>query len=127
MKVKIGRYKKNEKQKIRIKIDDFDVWNLDFTMALILLPMFKRLRKIKAGANAVSDDDVPDELKSTAAPTDEYGVDENFYKRYEWVLSEIIWGLKQLQPPKRFGTSYEPARMRNAFRLMGTYWHTFWY
>ena len=131
MKFIIGPLKNNKKQKVKIKIRDCDVWNLDYTMALILLPMFKRLKKIKGGASLISDDDVPDELKSTnvAVPT-EYDLDDNYFKRYEWVLSEIIWALKETQPTAKYKQrddylEYE-ARLNNAFRLMGTYWRTFW-
>ena len=132
MKFITGTLKKNKKQKVKIKIRDSDVWNLDFTMALILLPMFKRLKKLKGGASLISDDDVPDELKSTSAPplTDEYDIDDNYFRRYEWVLSEIIWALEETQPDKLYEShadhfEYE-SRLNNAFRLMGTYWRTFW-
>ena len=133
MKFIIGPLRNNKKQKVKIKIRNCDAWNLDYTMALILLPMFKRLKKIKGGASLISDDDVPEELKSTSAPplVDEYDVDDNYFPRYEWVLSEIIWALKQTQPDKLYGGHGDDyltheARLDNAFRLMGTYWRTFW-
>lgn len=132
MKFIVGKLKKNLKQKIIIKINDEDVWNLDYTMALILLPMFKRLKKIKNGASGILDDDVPDDLKSTSVKeSPEHVVDENYFKRYDWVLSEIIWALKETQPNRKYkmgGADYiqHDARLNNAFRLMGTYWRTFW-
>ncbi len=87
MKFIIGPLRNNKKQKVKIKIRNCDAWNLDYTMALILLPMFKRLKKIKGGASLISDDDVPEELKSTSAPplVDEYDVDDNYFPRYEWL------------------------------------------
>ena len=132
MKFIVGKLKKNLKQKIIIKINDEDVWNLDYTMALILLPMFKRLKKIKNGASGILDDDVPDDLKSTSVKEPpEHDVDENYFQRYDWVLSEIIWALKETQPNRKCkmgGADYiqHDARLNNAFRLMGTYWRTFW-
>jgi len=75
-----------------VKIDRYDTWSMDHTLALIALPMLKQLKKDKHGAPYVDDDDVPDELKSTAAPPkeNEWDTDENHFKRWEWVLDEMI-------------------------------------
>lgn len=127
MKINIKR-KKNDKQKLKIKINNEDVYNLDITAALILLPMFKRLKKIKKSAAWISDEDVPDELKSTAVSTiSEYEVDENFDRRYDWVLSEVIWALKRVSLEGTILFDEESDRTDAGLRLMGKYWRTFWY
>ena len=80
-----------------VKIDKYDVWNMDHTMSMILYPMFKQLKETKQGAPHIQDEDVPDYLKSMNAPRikDEWDVDDNFFLRWEYVLDEIIWALEQ--------------------------------
>lgn len=90
------------KRKIKIHIDRYDTWNMESTLALIILPMLKQLKKDTHGAPAVEDSDVPEgvNLRSTEAKPkdDEYDVDENHFKRWEWVLDELIWTFEQFQP-----------------------------
>lgn len=81
------------KQKISVKIDAHDTWGMDTTLAHIVLPMLQQLRATKHGAPFVDDSDAPDELKSTAAPPteNEYDTDDNHFKRWDWVLDEMIF------------------------------------
>ena len=75
---------------------------------LILLPVHRGIRhnqymlqdciqtRFKL-APLVDDEDVPEELRSTAAPAKEndWDVDENHFKRWDWVLDEMIWAFEQ--------------------------------
>lgn len=89
-------------RKIKIRIDRYDTWNMDHTLALIILPMLKQLKKTKHGSPFIEDADVPEHLRSTAAPplTEQEkscGIsDENFHKRWEWILDEMIWAFEQM-------------------------------
>lgn len=76
-----------------IKIDPWDTWSMDSTLAYIILPMLKQLKETQHGAGWVDDDDVPEELKSTSAPPkeNEWDTDDNHFKRWEWVLDEMIF------------------------------------
>ena len=80
-----------------VKIDKFDTWSMDHTLSLIILPMLKQLKATKHGAPNVDDEDVPEELKSTSAPAkeNEYDVDANHFKRWDWILDEMIWAHEQ--------------------------------
>ena len=49
MKVKIGRWPKVGDRKVDIKIESFDTWNLDSTLALIILPALIQLKETKHG------------------------------------------------------------------------------
>ena len=85
-------------QKINyVKIDKYDTWSMDHTLSLIILPMLKQLKATKHGAPNVDDEDVPEELKSTSAPAkeNEYDVDANHFKRWDWVMDEMIWAHEQ--------------------------------
>lgn len=82
-----------KQRKIKIRIDRWDTWSMDHTLALIVLPMLKKLKEEKHGAPWVEDEDVPEELRSTAAPPkkDEWDTDDNHFKRWDWVLDEMIF------------------------------------
>ena len=80
-----------------IKIDKYDTWSMDHTLAMIVLPMLKQLKATKHGSPNVDDEDVPEELKSTSAPTkeNEWATDDNWFKRWDWVMDEMIWSFAQ--------------------------------
>ena len=79
-----------------VKIDRWDTWSMDHTLADIILPMLKQLQETKHGGPFVDDEDVPDELKSTSAPAkeNEWDTDENHFKRWDYVLDEIIFAFE---------------------------------
>ena len=78
-----------------VKIDYYDTWSMDHTLADIVLPMLKQLDTDKHGAPNVDDEDVPKELRSIyALPKDEYDVDGNHFARWDWVLNEMIFAFE---------------------------------
>lgn len=79
-----------------VKIDRWDTWSMDHTLAYIVLPMLKQLNATKQGAPFVDDEDVPEELKSTSAPPkeNEYDTDANHFKRWDWVMNEMIFAFE---------------------------------
>lgn len=85
------------KRTINVRIDKWDTWSMDHTLAYIILPMLKQLKATKHGAPFVEDKDVPKELRSTSAPPkkDEYDTDGNHFKRWDWVMDEMIWAFEQ--------------------------------
>jgi len=87
---------KHRKQKIKVRIDPWDTWSMDHTLAHIILPMLKQLQKTKHGSPLVDDTDVPDELKSTSAPPkkDEWDTDDNHFKRWDWAMGEMIFAFE---------------------------------
>jgi hypothetical protein len=91
-----------------VKIDRWDSWNMDGTLSPIILPLLKQLQATKHGAPNVDDSDVPDELKSTSAPAkeNEWDTDANHFKRWDWVMDELIWTFEQLQPDNDWEEQY---------------------
>jgi hypothetical protein len=85
-----------KKRTIEIQIDRWDTWNMDATLGMIALPMLKQLQKNKHGAPFVDDEDVPEELRSTSAPAkeDENDVDGNHFKRWDYVMEEMIFAFE---------------------------------
>jgi hypothetical protein len=80
-----------------IKIDRYDTWSMDHTLADIILPMLRQLQTSKHGAPFVDDEDVPEELRSTAAEPkeNEWDADSNHFRRWDYVLDEMIWAFEQ--------------------------------
>ena len=86
-----------QKRTIDVQLHNYDAWSLDHTLSFIILPGLKLLKEHKHGAPLVDDEDVPDELKSTAAPPkeNEWDVDANHFKRWDWVLDEMIFAFEK--------------------------------
>jgi len=87
---------KKRKRKVEVHIDRWDTWNMEYTLGLIALPMLKQLKETKHGSPSVDDEDVPEELRSTSAPPkeNEWDTDENWHKRWAWVLDEMIFAFE---------------------------------
>ena len=79
-----------------IKIDHWDTWSMDCTLSPIILPMLKQLKEVKHGSPFVDDEDVPEHLRSTAAPPkeNEWDTDENHFKRWDWAMDEMIFAFE---------------------------------
>jgi len=84
---------KKRQRKINIKLHDYDTWSMDDTLSHIIVPMLEQLQKTKHGAPYVDDEDVPEYLRSTAAPPkeNEWDTDNNHFKRWDWVVDEMIF------------------------------------
>lgn len=135
-------------RKIKVKIDYYDVWSMDHTLALIILPMLELLKEKKHGSPVVDDEDVPEELRSTSAPPkkNEWDTDELFHERWNWVMNEMIYAFKMITVDDDWehdvlisGTKDETGRkimwdthrkirdrIANGFRLFGKYYQALW-
>ena len=71
-------------RKIKVRIDNYDIWNADYTIALVVLPMLKLLKEKKHGSPLVDDEDVPEHLRSTAAPAKENEWDTDALWESRW-------------------------------------------
>jgi hypothetical protein len=99
MKAIIGNYTEdNTPRQVEITIDPYDTWGMDHTLALLIVPMLKQLKATKHGAPLVDDEYVPEHLRSTAAAPKEndWDVDDNHFKRWDYVLDEMIWAMEQI-------------------------------
>lgn len=91
-----------KKRQMYVRIDKFDTWGMDHTLAQIVTPMLVQLQATKHGAPHVDDSDVPEHLKSTSAPpkANEWDTDANHFLRWDYVLDEMIFAFTA----KRDGT-----------------------
>jgi len=163
MKVNIKTYPKyrfwhnwfgyTSEQKIQVKIESWDTWSMDHTLAHIVLPMLVQLKATKHGGPFTDDKDVPKALRSTNAPAKEndWSTDDNHFKRWDWILDEMIWAFNQksrddwesdfyeykknddtaqfglkLVWEDRKGRAAHQKRMSNGFKLFGKYYENLW-
>jgi len=152
-------------QKVKVRIDPWDTWSMDHTLANIILPMLKQLKATKHGAPWVAVADVPKELRPTKKQLMDYQkdgtTDPKFFERWDWVLDEMIFafnskvddsweeqfesGTSDLQWKKLEngnsqmvegpnhtrvydweGREKYHERIKNGFRLFGSYYENLW-
>ena len=142
-------------QKVSVKIDSWDTWSMDHTLAHIVVPMLKQLRDTKHGAPVVDNRDVPEELRQPENWIEQYEkageTDEFWFARWDYVLDEMIWAFEQKTlddwEEQYFGEWIEDEsktlggyhinaddegrkahqeRMSNGFRLFGKYYENLW-
>lgn len=103
-----------------VKIDFWDTWNMDSTLSIIILPMLKQLHANKHGGPTTDDADVPEGLRSTDAPPkeNEWDVDENWFKRWDWIMDEMIWTFEQKQPDCDWEHQYYSGVHDTSFRAI---------
>jgi hypothetical protein len=80
-----------------VKLDRWDTWSFDHTLADIILPGLKQLKKDKNGAPHTDDEDVPEYLRSYMAQPkeNEWDIDSLHFMRWDWILDEMIWAFEQ--------------------------------
>ena len=119
---------------VYVKIDRYDTWSMDSTLRYIILPMLKQLKETNNGAPNVDDADVPEELRSTSAPRkeNEWDVDENHFKRWDYVMDEMIYAF-QVDPDLEDGAElgWEEnkkmnERIQKGHLLFGKYYRNLW-
>jgi hypothetical protein len=82
-----------------IKIDEWDTWNMETTLGYIIRPMMAQLKATKHGAPFVDIEVVPAELRPEDMTEEERmngGVDSTHFKRWDWVIDEIIFAFDSL-------------------------------
>ena len=138
---------KRSERKIKVRVDPYDVWSMDNTLAYIIHPMLVELKKRKQGGPFVPDEEVPEHLRSTnAKPVRDNEVDEFYFDRWDWVLDEMIWTFKTLNEDweSQFyissskeddylsgtydaeGRQKMQDRINNGLRLFGKYYQSLW-
>lgn len=80
---------------IKVKVDPYDVWSADHTLALIIHPVLLELKKQKHSFPVVDPDDAPLIGVGEKDPNDEY-TDSKSGERWEYVLDEMIWAFHQV-------------------------------
>jgi hypothetical protein len=99
----INRWSNSRDRKVKVHVDNYDVWGADHTLGMIIAPTLKKLKEIKQGYPHVDNEDVPEELRFTLSEKEKREwdgtVDAKHEARWEWVLDEMIWAFEQHADP----------------------------
>lgn len=144
-----------KKRTVYVKIDKYDTWSMDHTLSLIIVPMLKQLKATQHGSPSVDDEDVPKALQSMSClpKQNSWDIDDNHFKRWDWVMDEMIWAFTQMADDNSTDKFYDhsevdskasleeqigkikidyagieahEARMKKAFMLFGKYYRGLW-
>ena len=85
---------RKKQRKIKIRIDRYDTWSMDHTLALITLPMLKQLKATAHGSAYVDPEDVPEHLRpdperikmSEEGKIEHWEADNTVHDRWNWYL-----------------------------------------
>jgi hypothetical protein len=130
------------KRKIKVRIDYYDTWSADHTLAHIIHPLMVQLKNTSHSYGLVSPEDAPEELRGIGAELD-FGYDDKAKVRWDWMLDEIIWAFEQsiqekdgydlilmdkslTDEQKLEKSKAYHERLRRAFTLFGKYYQSFW-
>lgn len=106
----LDKYNSYQKRKVFIKIDDYDVYNLDYTLSLIIEPSLKKLLDDEWLSFKADNEDLPKELQIS---DDEYKLISFTYLENDPRLPEIYNRLEQ-QP------KYIINKMIYAFNILNS-------
>lgn len=125
-------------QKVSVKLEHWDTWSMDHTLAYIVLPMLKQLKEDSHGAPFVEQEDVPEYLRDTEAEAAEYlknGTSSaKYFKRWDWVMDEMIYAFDCkvnkddvfMRFEDKEEMKAEQERISNGFILFGKYYECLW-
>lgn len=89
-----------KKRDTMVIIDNYDIWNANNTLAMVILPVLKKLRDDKTGTPWVDDEDAPwyyaGKFSTPREDADFSGWDDNCEYRWNYVIDEMIWAFEQL-------------------------------
>ena len=125
-------------RKIQVRIDPWDTWSMDHTLALIIHPMLVQLKQMNHGYFSSDPEDAPSIGQGDV--TDYGGNDTRALDRYNWIMDEMIWTFDELKSDRDHelfyneetgqynfeGQKEHDERMQNGLRLFGKYFRALW-
>ena len=123
-------------REIEIRIDPYDTWSLDHTLALIVHPMLLQLKEKNHGYFSSDPEDAPHIGQEEGT---DFTDDSRALDRYNWIMDELIWTFEQLKDNKDYEMFYTEEngwdfeanekyneRINNGLRLFGKYYRALW-
>lgn len=134
----LNKYNSYQKRKVYIKIDDYDVHNLDYTLSLIIEPALKKLLNDEWLSFKADNEDLPKELQIS---DDEYKLIsftylENdprlpeIYNRLEqqpkYIINKMIYAFNILNSTDSHEEEDYKKEIDEGLRLFGKYFRNLW-
>jgi hypothetical protein len=117
---------------VDVRIDYYDTWSMDHTLAHIIHPMLVQLKNTHYGSAHVDPEDTPHIEPDPDATEYE---DKKVHERWDWVLDEMIWTFAAIIEDKTFivdglydteAHDEHDERIKNGLRLFGKYYRNLW-
>lgn len=117
---------KKHSRRIKVRIDRYDTWGMDHTLAYIILPMLKQLKATKHGSPFVDQIDLPVELRLTkreqkvfneghwnkklkATEEEIDAASKKFHAQFDWIMDQMIWSFEQqIDDEAEYKNYYDP-------------------
>jgi len=123
-------------RKVKVRIDPYDTWSMDHTLALIIHPMLLQLKATNHGYFSSDPEDVPHIGQDEGT---DFTNDTKVLDRYNWIMDELIWTFAQLVDTDSEFQFYDEKtgwdlkaskahhdRISNGLRLFGKYYRGLW-
>jgi hypothetical protein len=132
----------NRERKIQVRIDDYDTWSADYTLAQIIHPLLVKLEK--HGTPYTEREDAPSDTKYDDEKKTEGNVIEGYcVERWNYILGEMIFAFSMLKEGDWDFAIYKKnndewtdeafeerenvqKRIQNGLRLFGKYYQSLW-
>ena len=113
---------------VYVKVDRYDTWSMDHTLAHICLPMLKQLRDTTHGSPFVEFEDRPEHLIGTTPTSFGDPMDEFHHDAWYWCLEEMMFAFEsKIEDENNWRLQHEEwERIQNGFRLFGKYFQNLW-
>jgi hypothetical protein len=135
MHVYLGPYPKNDEDRaVDVVVHDYDIWNLDSTLATIAVPLLKKYREEANGYFLVDQEDLPEYMRISNRPSywygdnlelfpqDDYEVEWAQLEQWRWVVNEMIYALEAILNED----SLIATRQKHGLMLFGKYFQALW-
>lgn len=126
-------YDWQERRRVNVKIDKWDLWNVDFSLSYIILPILYQLKENKRGSPFIDIPDRPKHLIPENILEDEY-----HFEAWDWALDEMIFAFKSILEEECGEGLTEQSqltsdewdemdnRVKNGLILFGKYYRSLW-
>lgn len=132
------------KRTIKVHIDNYDTWNADQTLAIVIVSVLKDIRKgldVTGGFPIIEDADVPDNLKMPEGVSPFEADELLLLSRYSYVLDRMIEGFEITADTDKFWLGVPPdeeetaidkfmedqeSKQKEALRLFAKYFRHLW-
>ena len=136
----LDKYNSYQKRKVFIKIDDYDVYDLEYTLSLIIEPALRKLLKDEwLGSFKVDNEDLPKDLQIS---DDEYKLISSVYsetdknameisnrleQQFKYVINKMIYAFSVINNTELDeDDEYYKKKIDEGLRLFGKYFRNLW-
>lgn len=106
--------------KRKVVIDDYDIWNLYESLALIVLPALKKFKENLHGAPSIIEQFNQTSYYSNQSCFDFYSEDDELaddagHQEWKIILDKIIWSFEQIQPDNDWESQFHSGVIDREF------------